>query len=78
MSTEKRGTTLRELMDMKYDAEFRLMETINKEIREIRFQAGVSVQDIEIDLIDITQFNAKKRDYVIGKVNLVLDLEGEK
>jgi len=72
----KDGVTLKQVLDMKYDAEFRIMEAINKEMREIRRETGVSVQNIEVDLADITKLGFRVKEFAISDVNMQLDLEG--
>jgi len=73
----KDGVTLKQVLDMKYDVEFRIMETINKEMREIRHEAGVPVSSINVDLVEITTLGFKTKEFAIRDVNLQLDLEGK-
>lgn len=75
MGAVKDQVTVKELSDMKYDTEFELMEIINRKIREIRYQTGVSVQDVQVDLVDITQSGNERSDFAVNNVNLELDLE---
>jgi len=72
----KDGVTFKQVLDMKYDAEFRIMEAINKEMREIRQEAGVPVSSISVDLADITTLGFKTKEFAICGVDLQLDLEG--
>lgn len=71
----KEGVTLEELLDMKYDAEFELIEVINREMREIRSQTGISIRDVKVDLTNIALSGDKRNDFVVSNVNLTLDLE---
>ena len=41
--TLKNDVTLQQLLDMRTDAEIRIMEVINREIRDIQYTAGVPV-----------------------------------
>lgn len=62
----KEGVTLQELLDMCTEAELRIMETVNKEVRDIQYRAGVPVEWVEVELADITRVGVKKETAVSG------------
>lgn len=74
----KDGVTLKQVLDLKEEAEFRIMEQINKEMRGIRRETGVPVKRVEVDLTDITKLGSRTSEYAIRDVNLKLDLSKEK
>lgn len=70
----KDGVTMVQALDMKCDAEYRIMEAINREIRELRAELGAPVNSVAVDLVDISDADSDCREYAVQSVRMGLDI----
>jgi hypothetical protein len=68
-------SALDELAAAKRAFESRLQSLISEEIHAFRRATGVSVRDMHIDFVDITNINDKRRQYAAGTVKALIAID---
>lgn len=70
--------TLKEARKIKENAEARILDVINEEIRNLERQAGANVKHVVISLVDSRALvDSRRNRHVVKDVNLELDVFGE-